>query len=245
MSLITDEHIINKFREMVGKRYDRAQLKERFDIPDTITEEMVDEIKHFFLDSIYPEATKRKELEEAFAGLGSYVRSPRKIWGLLGNMTSAIFKFGRQFPTALRAGMTAMEAFVGAKNFEAEMVTYSHSLEYDLPISDEAFEKTMARLPKEDIENFIKDVKKLFGVMTNTKLLTKTMGILDNVAATMERKTNLYPQKEVDGIKLGRSIMQGGYDLFSKYDEDTKQLMVEVIYKNEIWNSDTVFKKWA
>lgn len=245
MANITEADIINKFREMVSKRYEYTQLKERFDLPDVINESIIAEIKAYFLSSIYPEATKRKELEDAFAGLGAYVKSPRKIWGLLGNMSKALFKFGRQFPTALRAGMSGLDAFLGAKNFEAEMVAKASSMNISAPMSDDDFEKVMAQLPKKDIEDFIADVRQLFKIMTNTTLIEKTVAILDNVAETMRHKSKIYPKEEVDGIMLGKGILEDGYDLFSKYDEATKQLMVETIHKNEMWNSNTVYSKWG
>lgn len=245
MANITEADIINKFREMVSQRYEYADLKERFDLPNEITESVIGEIKTYFLSSIYPEATKRRELEDAFAGLGSYVKSPRKIWGLLGNMSRALFKFGRQFPTALKAGMSGLDAFLGAKNFEAEMVTQASSMNISAPMSDDDFEKVMAKLPKEDIDKFIVDVEKLFKIMTNTTLIEKTVAILDNVADTMRNKPNIYPKEEVDGIMLGRGILEDGYELFSKYEEKTKQLMVKTIHDNEMWNSNTVYEKWG
>ena len=132
-----------------------------------------------------------------------------------------------------------------SQKFEAEMVGQSHNMKVLPPISDEDFEKLMAQLPKKDIENFIADVKKLFKIMTNTVLVEKTIAILDNVVETMKKKPNVYPQKEVDGILLGKAILEDGFALFSKYDEPTKQLMVDVIYKNEIWYANSVYDRWS
>jgi len=164
---------------------------------------------------------------------------------LLGNMTKALFKFGRQFPTALKAGMSGLDAFLGAKNFEAEMVKQAHVMKIDNMIDDDSFEKVMAKLPKKEIDKFIKDVEKLFKIMTNTVLIGKTIEILDNVVETMKKKGNVYPQNEIDGILLGKDILVKGYALFSKYDEPTKQLMVDIIYKNEVWDANRIFEKWA
>jgi hypothetical protein len=230
---------------MVNQRYFYHDLAKRFTLPATINESVIDEIKIYFLESIYPEASKRKELEAAFAGLGSYVKSPRKIWGLLGNMSRALFKFGRQFPLALKAGMSGLDAFLGAKNFEAEMVKQAHSMDINDVEDDESFEKVMAKLPKHEIDKFIKDVQQLFKIMTNTTLIQKTIEILDNVVDTMRNKPNVYPKNEIDGILLGKDILVKGHALFSKYDESTKQQMVDIIYKNEVWNADEVFKKWG
>jgi hypothetical protein len=132
---------------------------------------------------------------------------------------------------------------MGAKNFETAMAEIANKNGILPPMSDEDFEDTMYQLPREDIEKFIKDVKSLFGAMLNTTLLSKTLGILDHVIQTMENKPNVFPEKEVDGIKLGKQLLQKGYDLFSKYDEETKQHIVDFIFKNEMWYIDEVYRK--
>src|SRR4051812_46211725 len=113
----TDEHIINKFREMISKRYVYSELAQRFSLPPAVDEVVIGEIKNYFLSTIYPPAEERKKLEDAFRNLAEYVRSPKKIWGLFGDMARALFKFGRHFMQALRAGIDALNSFLGAKKF--------------------------------------------------------------------------------------------------------------------------------
>ncbi|MFN8282818.1 MAG: hypothetical protein U0U67_06355 [Chitinophagales bacterium] len=238
-----DEHIINKFREMLEKRYRYEDLVKRFDIPTSITEETIAEVKHYFLNTIYPPAVERKQLEDAFRNLAVYVRSPKKIWGLFGNMTGAIFKFGRHFMSALKAGFGALDSFMGAKKFEQSMADIANKNGILPPISDDDFEETMYQLPREEIEKFIGDVKGLFGAMVNTELLRKTLAILDNVIETMDKKPNTYPKADVDGIRLGRGLLEKGYELFSKYDEPAKNAIVEFIFKNEMWYIDYIYQK--
>ena len=144
---------------------------------------------------------------------------------------------------AFKAGIDSLDSFLGAKKFESGMAAIANKNGIVPPISDDDFEDTLYQLPREDIEKFIQDVKSLFGAMVNTVLLSKTLDILDHVIRTMENKPNVFPQKEVDGIKLGRSLLQKGFDLFAKYDEATKKLIVDIIYKNEMWYVDSVYKK--
>ena len=243
MAETQDFHIIEKFREMVEKRYVYADLTQRFELPPTITEALIKEIETYFLTTIYPPAQERKELEDAFRDLADYVKQPKKMWNLFGDVARAIFKFGRHFMQALKAGMDSLDSFIGAKNFEANMAIIANKNGIKPPISDEDFEDTLYQLPREDIEKFIQDVKSLFGAMVNTVLLSKTLDILDHVIQTMENKPKVFPQKEVEGIKLGKSLLKKGYDLFSKYDEPTKKAIVEFIYKNEMWYIDYVYKK--
>lgn len=243
MSETKDYHIIEKFRDSVKKRYNFDDLNKRFDLPASINKEVIGEIENYFLTTIYPPAEERKALEDAFNDLADYVKSPKKIWGLFGDMARALFKFGRHFMQALKAGIDSLNSFVGAKNFEASMAEIANKNGILPPMSDEDFEDTMYQLPREDVEKFISDVKSLFGAMVNTVLLKKTLDILTHVIETMERKPQTFPKADVDGIKLGQSLLQKGYDLFSKYDEPTKKLIVEFIFKNEMWYIDEVYRK--
>ncbi len=228
---------------MIENRYVYSDLKQRFDLPPSITEEVIEEIKTYFLDTIYPHASERKKLETAFKDLADYVHSPRKIWSLFGDMARALFKFGRHFMQALRAGMDSLNSFMGAKNFEQSMAAIANKNGIVPPMTDEDFEETLYQLPREDIEKFIQDVKHLFGAMVNTVLLKKTLDILQHVIETMENKPDVFPQADVDGIKLGKELLQRGYTIFSKYDEPTKNAIVDFIYKNEMWFVDEVYRK--
>lgn len=243
MESTKDYHIIEKFREMVEKRYDFNELKLRIDLPPVITEEIIDEIENYFLNTIYPPVAERRALEAAFEDLADYVKQPRKIWNLFGDMARALFKFGRHFMTALKAGMDALDSFIGAKNFETRMSEIANKNGILPPMSDEDFEDTMYQLPREEIEKFIKDVKSLFGAMVNTVLLSKTLDILEHVIQTMENKPHIFPEKEVNGIKLGKSLLEKGYQLFSKYDDETKKQIVDVIYRTEMWYIDYIYQK--
>lgn len=79
--------------------------------------------------------------------------------------------------------------------------------------------------------------------MINTALLEKTLNILDNVITTMEKHPQTYPAADVDGIRLGRSLLQRGHDIFIKYDDATRQALVDLIAQNELWFVDQVYLK--
>lgn len=236
-------HIIEKFREMVAKRYVYDELKERFDLPPSITKEVIDDVKAYFLGAIYPEPLERERLEKAFGNLSGYIKQPKKVWGLFGNMAGALFKFGRHFLQAFKAGLASLDSFVGAKKFEQNMADIANRNGILPPISDEEYEDCYYQLERAEVQQFIDDVKSLFAAMVNTPLLLKTIAILDDVVETMKKNPKTYPQEDIDGILLGRSLLYKGYELFSKYDETTKQLMVDIIYKNEMWYVDYIYKK--
>ena len=49
--LTKDDHIIDKFREMIEKRYNYVELTQRFEIPSSISEETIAEVKNYFLNT--------------------------------------------------------------------------------------------------------------------------------------------------------------------------------------------------
>lgn|SRR5690554_1311229 len=241
--LTEEHHIVEKFREMVAKRYDYDKLQKRFDLPSSITPEVIKDVEAYFLETIYPEYQERQKLEEAFADLSGYIKQPKKVWGLFGNMASAIFKFGKHFFQAFKAGMASLNSFIGAKTFESNMTNIANKNGIKPPMSDEEYEECYYQLERTEVEQFIEDIKTLFASMVNTPLLLKTIAILDSVIETMTDKPQIYPKRDLEGIKLGRNLLHKGYVLFSKYDEPTKQLMVDIIYRNEMWYVDYVYKK--
>lgn len=238
-----EDHLIERYRQIIANRYDYDKLTARKPLPEGITKETVEEIRDYFLNSIYPEPAKRHELDAAFAQLQSYVHQPAKVWGILGNLTGAIFRFGTMLPAALKTGIVSMEAFSSAKNFEQTMKKAAIASEYTLPLTDEQFMDCLRNLPREKLDSFALDVGRLFRSMANTQLLSKTIEIMQDVIVKMESKPKLYSTDEIAGINMGLNIMKKGLALFSKYPEKTKDRMVDYIVEHERLFIDEIYFK--
>lgn len=238
-----EDHLIDKYRQIIADRYNYAKLTEYKPLPDGITEQMVDEIRGFFLESIYPDPERRHELDDAFAQLQNYIHQPAKVWGILGNLTAAIFKFGTMLPAALKTGMVSLEAFTAAKNFEHTMLRAAKDAGYEVPLTDEQFLNCLGKIPRHQLDSFAKDVGRLFRSMANTQLLSKTIEIMHDVIKKMESKPKLYTKDEIDGIKMGLKIMQEGLALFSQYPDKAKDQMVDYIVEREILFIDEIHFK--
>src|ERR1700683_1575523 len=85
-------HLISQYRNLVAKRYDYEILKDHPDMPANITVDVVQAVKQYFLENLYPEPELRMKLDSAFAELENYILHPAKVWDLLGNLTKAIFR---------------------------------------------------------------------------------------------------------------------------------------------------------
>ena len=238
-------HIIEKYRALIKVRYDYEPMKQKLDLPDELTKEVVDSVRTYFLNSIYPPIETRRKIEAAFATLGSYMTHPGKIWRLLGNMTLAAFKFGKQFPAALKAGYISLQSYLDAKKYEKTLLEAAIEKGFSFPISDEQFEECMAKIPREDVEDFLNIVKALFRSLTNEELLERTIMIMHTVISKMQKFPHLYSETEIEGIYLGIDIIENGYKLFSSFDERTSSLVIDCILQNEHQFFDEVYSSQA
>ena len=226
-------HLIIKYRELISKRYEFENISKHPDVPDDITPEIVAALKNYFLVNVYPEPELRDKLDAAFHELENYVHQPAKVWGLLGNLAGAIFRFGRQFPAALRAGLVSLEAHTSAKRFESDLLKCAIDSGYQVPMTDQQFLECIKAIPYHHMDRFIHELGNLFNSFTNTSLMEKTILIMHDVLKQMKKKNHLYGPNEVQAIVLGIDILQKGHDLFQNYDEQLKKDMVKFIISNE------------
>ncbi|MCS6935856.1 MAG: hypothetical protein NZM35_12025 [Chitinophagales bacterium] len=226
-------HLIEHYRAYIRKRYDYAQLVRDKKFPKSFTHETVTELRNFFLDNLYPSPEKREELDAAFQQLESYVSNPAKIWGLLGNLTAAIFKFGIRFPAAIRVGLAALKTHTSARHFEARLMQAAEEFGYAVPLTDEQFENCLAELPPEQIKDLITDLADLFLSLTDTEMLQKTIEILQGVLEQMKQNKDLYGPEDHDAIQLGIAVLVQGRQLLSKYNDEQKKQIVDFVIYNE------------
>ena len=226
-------HLIDKYRERVGRRYHYDELSQHFELSDNITRELVDNIHHLFLNYIYPKAEDRKRLEHGFESLAEHLKNPAKSIFLLGDMTAAVLKFGFQFPAAVRAGAISLDSFVEAKKFEQALVDSAMEMNLEIPVSDEDFQECLTAVPKRRAKRFLRDFEGLMKSLTNTSLLRKTVEILKSLEKKMAKHTDTYTDEEIKGVGLGIKILQAGYDVFKDLDFKTKREVIKVIIENE------------
>lgn len=236
-------HLIGKYREVVEKRYDYKTVAEGFELPESINKEVVDTLKKYFLESLYPEAAKREKLDAAFEELQNYVLHPGRITDLLGNIGSAILRFGFQFPVAIKSGLNALEVHTSAKHFENSLLAGAIKNEFTVPLSDDQFYVCLQSIPKPQLQKFIDEVSNLFYAFSNTDLLGKTISIMDDVLQRMYAKKDVYSANEIEAIELGREIIRRGRDMFLHLDEQTKLDILELIKANENDFLESVYVK--
>jgi hypothetical protein len=225
-------HLINKYRELVARRYDDI-IKNIDQTELHLSTDVASEIKDFFLDNIYPKASERRKLDAAFGELRNFTTNPALIWGLLGSLPVAIFQFGMQLPQAIQAGMTSLRAYTSAMGFEEALLHAATKRGYTEPLTDEKFFDCLRDIPKKQLNDFINEASSLFTVITDTSLLTKTIHIMKDVVSRMERKPEMYTADQVAAIQIGLDLMENGFKLLEPYDEETRKAIISFVSENE------------
>lgn len=226
-------HLIEKYREVVARRYDYETITETYELPEEIDRTVVETLKSYFLESLYPEPAKREKLDEAFEELQNYVLHPGRIADLMGNIGSAIMRFGLQFPVAVKSGLSALEVHTSAKHFENSLLAGANAHSFAIPLTDEQFFLCLRSIPRPQLEKFVDEVGGLFHSFSNTELLGKTLHIMDDVLERMYAKPDVYSPNEVEAIELGREIIRRGHDLFLHMSEETKENILDLVTSNE------------
>jgi hypothetical protein len=234
-------HLIDSYRQTIDHRYRFENIQQHDPLPAFFTQEKANELRNFFLENLYPDSKKREELDAAFSRLESYVSEPAKVWGILGSLTTAIFRFGIQFPKALKVGIETLQTHTTARNFEQMLLEAALKRNLQPPVSEEQLLQCIADLPKEKIHRFIEELSNLFLLITDTSLLRKTIGILEDVAQRMKNQPKTYDDTDINAIMLGINILKKGCELMEKYSDEEKQVIVDFIAQNEYKFIETIY----
>jgi hypothetical protein len=105
------DEIILGYRNVIEKRYQYKTLSKKYNLPDTINENIVDDLKIYFLTYVYPDINRRSILNEAFTTLDAFIKKPEKLLNLVLDSFQLIFSHGRHLPKIFNAGLKAMKSF--------------------------------------------------------------------------------------------------------------------------------------
>ncbi|TGN20108.1 hypothetical protein [Leptospira idonii] len=222
--------VIEAYQNSLKERYSAESLS-RFPKYSSIKRETIDLLIGFFTEFLYPKYEERLKLDSAFQALAGFVHHPAKVWGILGNIAASIFRFGRHFPLALKAGLAALHSYVTAHSFEEILIREVNSEENpSLAISsNESFTKILGRIPQKDADAFRADIGKLFHTFTDEVLVNKIILIMDDILRKMETKENLYTETDKRGIDLGIQILKKGRFIFDRLSKQEMFLVIEAI----------------
>lgn len=233
--------VILAYRRLIEKRYQHASLVEKYEIPSSFGSEKVDDFRAFFLEYVYPHPTKREELNSAFATLDEYIQKPDKIFRLLLDSATLLFKYGRHLPKIMNAGLKALRSYRTASRFELQLIQVAKNKNISYPISEHDLKMLISRLPKTAVDNFIADTEVLFLTIHDRSLVEKIEEIVTALIVRMKAKPKHYSHDEVLAMQLGKEVIHEGNRLFESLSPENQKLILETVVKIEKDNLQNIY----
>lgn len=227
--------LIESYQKSLIHRYSVESLSE-YQKYKNIDRDKIDTLILFFLNYLYPKYEERLVLDSAFESLAGFVNNPSKIWGILGNLAMSIFRFGKHFPMALKAGLGALHSYITAHQFEENLVSElaASTNPDELLLTNEGIMKLISGIPKEKADAFRKDIGSLFRIFSDEELVKKIILIMEDILIKMENKTSLYTETDRKGIDLGITILKEGRKIFDNLKKDEINLILQAIDEVEL-----------
>ncbi len=227
------EGIIIGYRNIIQQKYAYKTLKQRNDIPNAYSEEVSVKIKNYFLNYSYPEPIKRKELDDAFQSLDHYLKNPEKLLRLVVDSVSIVFKYGKDLPKILNAGIKALKAFRRANRLEGALIEKAISTRKKPPFSDQVMQGFIDDLSRDQLETYVQSMYSLFDILRDTKLMSKIKMILELLIKKMKDRPNIYSNEEVKGLEIGKEIIVQADTIFNDLSKKEAQEVFDFIMKME------------
>ncbi|MFT5884388.1 MAG: hypothetical protein ACI9IP_000843 [Arcticibacterium sp.] len=225
--------VIIGYRAIIAERYDFDKISQQPDFPDSFTREQVDAFKAFFLEYLYPNPTKRDELNEAFEALDGYIKHPSKLFQVLMDSTKLLFKFGRHLPKIFKAGLKALSSFRGANNFENKLIERATDLRQTDPQATLEIKDLIKALEPNEIEEFIQGAQNLFETLYDRELVSKIILLMDGLIGIMKAKGTVYTSEDIKGLQIGRTIIAKGDALFAQLSPENQTKVLEFVIRLE------------
>lgn len=243
---LSEEEILNEviigYRKVIDDRYQYENLKTNYELPESIDEAIVNEIKYFFLNYIYPDIEKRDELNGAFQTLDKNIRRPDNLFGLLKESMKLIFQHGRHLPKIMLAGLKALKSYRAATEFELTLVKAAIKEQIEPPYSIEKINSLIKTLSLDEIEQFIDSTESLFMVMYDDTLVKKIQEVIGYLIERMKKNTELFSADEVKGLEIGLEMIKRGDDVLNNLSEEHKDILIQFIIQVEKDNLEELFQ---
>lgn len=235
------ENIVEGYRNTISERYQYQKIKEKYEIPNSVTERTVNDLRQYFLDYVYPDFSQRAALNEAFDSLDDYTKNPQKLVGILKDAIKLVFRYGIHLPKILNAGLNAMNTFKSATNFENNLVNEAIKNDMVAPYDLEKIEALIKKLSRKDIEDFMKTSETLFEVLHDKALIKKIKEVIQFIIVVMKKKKGAYSANQIKGIEIGLEMITEGDKIFNTLLKKDQQKFVALILEIERDNLDSIF----
>ncbi len=228
--------VIEAYRGELKHRYSSENVR-RFSQFEHLDQKLIDDIRNFFLEYIYPPYAKRGARDNSFEEMGNVLKSPRKLLPLFGTALTSVWKLGGHLGQAMKAGFRTLETYIESKRLEEQMIQLAQErgLEAEHVADRESITTLVRGIPEKKVRRFQKDMVRLFESLANVELLERTLEIMADSRKIMEERPDVYTDSERAGLGYGYELLEGGFELFREMnDQEVEAVLsgVEVVEKD-------------
>ncbi|MEZ4984674.1 MAG: hypothetical protein R2795_06515 [Saprospiraceae bacterium] len=227
------EAFIYAYRSLVEARYDYDTLQAKHPLPPSFDRERLERFRTFFLTWFYPTPEKRAELDASFAHLQDYIRHPDKLLRIVIDSGKLMLQLGRHLPRVVQSGLHTFQSFLQATRFEEHIIQEAIRQQIPLPISREHLLTLLGTLSMEDIDRFMAHNEALFATLHDQPLVQKILTLMKALIAKMEERPQTWAPEEVQALRFGYELLQGGNDLFNQLSLAEQEQITEYILQVE------------
>ena len=227
------EDIIEGYRNTIYERYQYENIKNQYEIPESINEETVNLLRNYFLNYIYPEFNKRAELNESFKSLDNYTKHPKKLLSILKDTSNLIFKYGVHLPKILNTSLKVMKSYRAATGFENMLVDEVIKNKIESPYDPSKITTLIKLLPHKEIAKFIDTFQSLFEILQDRVLIKKIKEILEYLILVMKNKESHYSESQIKGLEMSLEMINIGDELFNRLAKEDQRKLVYLITEIE------------
>ena len=217
--------VIEFYREEIRQRYQLERLREVREF-DVIPDEMLDALRDFFLERLYPPMEMRLRLDDAFEDLSKLLRSPGRLRPLVGAAITSMLRLSVHLPAIITTGIASLDALHETRQLERELMAVAETLRPEMEALQECkrstkkYRDTMLKLivgvPEATVYGLIDNVVRLFGALSDVKMLSGMLTLMEKCLKVMETKVEVYTDKDRESMALGLEVLRGGHDLFAQ-----------------------------
>lgn len=235
------QEIIFGYRKLIEERYQFDKLIKKYDLPESVTEDDINNIRNYFLTYIYPDIAQRKELDQAFKTLDGYIKKPEKLLNILLDSFKLIFSHGKHLPKIFNAGLQAMKSFRGATKFEKSLTKIAIDKGINYPYSPKKINGLIKELAYKEVQEFIKNTEAFFNIIYDKVLVEKIKEVIAYIISKMKRKPKLFSSTEIKGLELALETIEQGEQILDTLSQEEQEILVEFVVKIERQNLEEIY----
>ncbi len=215
--------IIEFYRDEIRQRYQLESLR-LFSEFGTVPDKMLIALRDFFLESLYPPPPVRIRMDEAFDDLVLLLRSPARLTPLMGAALSSMFRLSFHLPAIVNTGLATIDAIRETRQLEACLMSVAETIRPELeaalagkstaPKYRRAMLKVIAGVPETNVRALIANVIRLFGALSDIKMLSGMVLLVEKCVVVMESRTDVYSDKDRESLKLCLDVLRQGHNLY-------------------------------